>query len=452
MKNSFAKPILSLISLAAILCLSGACSSDTENWPRFRGPDNNMILEGDLPTEWGMDQNVAWTYETEGDSWSSPVIWGNKVFLAAAVPVKVAPPPERQQGQPPANQEEEKTYLNEVYRWEITCVDLETGKELWKKVAREGSPRIKKHRAHNYSGETPVTDGKRVFMYWGMTGLYCFDLDGELLWEKDLGAYETQYGWGTGSSPVLYEDMLYVQVDNEENSFLVALDKESGEEKWKVSRDEKTNYGTPVIWKNRVRTELVVGGKRARGYNPLTGEVYWELQMDGRYNIPGPVMDKEVLYFGNSGFRDVPGTFFAIKAGSDGDLTPEEGAGISGGVAWSNLDAPIGNPSPLLYEGLLYLLSSRGGELTCMDPATGEIIYQEKIDKVAACWASPWAYEGKIFFYDEKGVTRVIKAGREFELLYQNALEGKFWASIAATDDALIIKGVNQMYCIKNQE
>lgn len=428
-------------------------SCTTENWNQFRGPARNMVLKGDnLPTEWSEDQNVAWTIEVDGDSWASPVIWGNKIFIASAVAEKVAPTPERVEGQPRPDPEKDKSYLEEVYRWEVTCVDLETGKELWRKVAREGSPRIKKHRAHNYSGETPVCDGKNLFVNFGMTGLYCFDLEGELKWEKDLGAYETLNGWGTGSSPVIYKNRLYVQVDNEEQSFLVALDSGTGEEVWKVNRDEGTNYSTPFIWENSVRVELVVGGKTARAYDPSTGELIWELAMAGHYNIPSPVGNEKYLYLGNAGFRDTPSTLFCVKAGAEGDINLLEGETSSQGVLWANLDAPLGNPSPLLYEGLLYLLSSRGGELSCIDPATGNLLYTEKIDKVGACWASPWAYDGKIFFYDEKGVTSVVKAGKEFELLYQNKLEDKFWSSIAAKDNALLIKGVDKLYCLRKAE
>ncbi len=416
----------------AVFTLSSCTSS---NWPQFRGPDNNMVATGkNLPTEWDDDTNVRWTYEINGDSWSSPVVWGNKVFIASAFPVELS----------------DSSYLEDVYRWQVACVDLETGEELWKQVAFEGNPRTKKHRATNYAGETPVTDGKRVYVYFGMTGLFCYDLDGELLWKKDLGAYRTLNGWGTGSSPVIYKDVLYVQVDNEEHSFLVALDSGTGEEKWKVDREEKTNYSTPVIWKNSVRTELVSGGKKARAYDPATGEVYWELHMAGHYNIPSAVTEKDLLYIGNSGYRDIPSTLFAVKAGAKGDITPTEGEETSSGVLWSNLDAPSGNPSPLLHDGLLYTLTSRGGEISCIDALTGEIIYQEKVEKVSACWASPWIHEDKIYFYDEKGVTNVIRAGKAFEVLYQNTLDDKFWASVAVTKDAYLIKGVERLYCIGN--
>lgn len=436
---------ISMIVIVSMILMS-ACNiaSDSNNWPQFRGPDVNMIAIGEnLPVEWGENLNVAWTYEVEGDGWASPVVWGNKVIVSAVVAEKINKPGE-------GEEENQELFKSDLYRWELSCVDLETGDEIWKKVVRQGNPRIRKHRNTNYAGETPVVDGERIYVSLGMNGLYCFDMEGELLWEKDLGAYETLNGWGTGSSPLLYEGKLYIQMDNEEESFLVALDPESGEEIWKVDRDETTSYSTPYIWNNSIRTELITGGYKARSYDPATGELIWELQMDGRYNIPGPVSNKDLLYLGNPGRRDIPGTFFAVKAGAEGDITPDSISHSSEGLAWFNTtDAPTGNPSPLLYDGLLYLLSSRGGELACLDAETGEIVYQEKIDGVGACWASPWAFGDKIFFTDEKGVTSVIRAGRAFEFLNKNSLDDRFWASMATTGDAYLFKGDRKLYCIK---
>ncbi len=432
----------------AIVLTAMALTSCTTNWSQFRGPEQNMVVKAkNLPEEWGEESNIRWTAEISGDSWASPVVWGNKVFISSVEAVKVAPPQERQEGDPPP-EEEDKSYLNDIYRWEVSCLDIKSGQVLWSQVAREGNPTIKKHRAHNYAGESPVTDGERLYVYFGMTGVYCYDLDGQLLWEKDLGAYETLNGWGTGASPVVHEGMLYIQVDNEENSFLVALDAASGDEVWKVARDEKTTYSTPFLWKNSVRTELVVGGKRARSYDLLTGNVYWELDVPGYYNIPSPVADKNFLYLGNTERRETAGSIFCVKAGAEGNINPAEGETLSSSVAWAILDAPTANPSPLLSDGLLYLLSGRGGQLTCVDAATGEQIYQEKIDGVAACWASPWLYEDKVYFTDEKGVTQVIRAGREFEWLHENTLDDKFWASIAVAGDAYLMKGVDNLYCI----
>ncbi len=438
---------LTIAGTIFLLALTLSSCTSKSNWPQFRGPENNMIAKAEsLPLEWGEDLNIRWSTEVEGDSWSSPIVWGKKVFLASSVPVKVAAAPERQEGAP--QEGEDESFKSEVYRWEVSCMDLESGELLWKQVAFEGSPRIKKHRAHNYAAETPVTDGKRLYVYFGMTGLYCYDLDGALLWEKDLGAYKTLFDWGTGSSPVVHKDKLYIQVDNEENSFLVALDAGTGDEIWKADRDEKTNYSTPMIWQNSARTELVVGGKTARSYDPETGELLWELLVPGHYNIPCPVADNDYLYLGNAPWRDTPGTFFSVKAGAEGNITPTDGETTSSGLAWAILDAPLGSPSPLLYNGLIYLVGSRGGTVTCIDAASGEQVYQEKIEGVGACWASPWVYEDQIYFTDEKGLTRIFKAGEKFELVGENKLDDKFWASVAITADAYLMKGTENLYCI----
>ena len=452
------KPIVNIYSVLFIICCALAihsCKPKTTDWPQFRGAENNLVATGtNYATEWNDSLNVLWSAELTGAGWSSPIVVGDQVFITSAFQEKAAPvnepvaQPNAAQGTPPPPAED-STYLQEVYRWEVICFDLKTGKELWKQVAHTGSPRIKKHAGSTYACETPVTDGKRVYAYFGMTGVYCYDLTGNLLWQKDLGDFLTLNGWGTGSSPVVYNEQLYIQVDNEESSFMVALDAATGNEKWRVGRDEKTNYSTPVIWKNKVRTELVTTGKTARSYDPATGRLIWELKMEGQMSIPSPVYSDEHIYLGNSGGRDEPGILYSIKAGAEGDITPADSGLVSNGVEWTVRDAGISNPSPLLYKGFLYLLSGRGGELSCMDAATGELIYLEKIEKVAACWASPWASGDQIYFYDERGVTQVIQAGKEFKLLSQNKLDDKFWASVAITEDAYIFKGVKKLYCVK---
>jgi len=425
-----------------------------------------------LPEEWGNDRNVAWTYKMDGTSWSSPVVWGNRVFISSTFPIKVNPVPEREpmpgpppeggepqpgqmpqpgQGPPmgPRPEEIDTSYLEEIYRWEVTCIELKTGEELWKQAAYEGTPKIGKQQGNTYASETPVTDGKRIYGYFGPIGLFCYDMDGKLLWEKDLGTYKTQSGWGTGSSPVIYKGLIYIQVDNEVTSFVVALDAKTGEEKWRVQRDEKTNYSSPVIWKNKIRTELVTTGKTARSYDPETGELLWELEIGGEQTVPSPVGDQEKIYLGNSGGREVKGNLFAVKAGAEGDITPADSGMLSEGVVWIYPDAGIGNASPLLYNGLLYIISSRGGEILCLNSVNGEVVYKERVSDIAAVWASPWAYNDKIWFFDEKGITRSFKAGEKFELISENRLDDKFLASVAITNNAYIFKGVEKLYCVK---
>lgn len=454
-----------LVVWCSILIYS--CSPTSSNWPQFRGPENNMVAHGNnLPTVWKDSLNIKWSYDLTGTGWSSPIVFGDKIFITSAFLEKAAPVAEQpvqqpplpaapgnkpgvQQSPPPPPKAEDNSYTKEVYRWELTCIELKSGKELWKQVARNGSPKTKKHAASTYACETPVTDGKRVYAYFGMTGVYCYDLNGNPLWQKDLGAFKTLNGWGTGSSPVIFQNILYVQVDNEEHSFLMALDAATGNQKWRVDRDEKTNYSTPVIWKNMARTELVTTGKIARSYGPATGNLFWELKMGGEMAIPSPVYDSEHIYLGNAGGRDKQGILYSIKAGAKGDITPADSGLISSGVEWTVREAGISNPSPLLYNGLLYLLTGGGGELSCLDATSGELVYKEKVENVGACWASPWACGDKICFYDEKGVTQVIQAGKEFKVLSPNTLDDKFWASVAITNDAYIFKGVKKLFCVK---
>lgn len=436
-----------LIALFSVLIYS--CSPTSTSWPQFRGSENNMIATGtDYPTEWNDSLNVKWTCDLTGESWSSPIVYEDKIFITSAILEKAAP--EKEEPTTPASAEEdEKSFTKEVYRLELTCIDLNSGKELWKQVAYNGAPKIEKHSRSTYACETPVTDGKRVYAYFGMMGVYCYDLNGDAIWQKDLGVYRTRNNWGTGSSPTLYQNMLYIQVDNEENSFLVALDAETGNEKWRVNRDEKTNYSTPVIWKNATRTELVLLGTTARSYDPETGDLNWELKMGGQMSVSSPVYDNDHIYLGISGDNGKQGIFYSIKAGAKGNITPVDSALVSSGVEWTLRQAGISNGSPLLYNGLLYLLSGRNGELSCVDASSGEVVYTEKIEKVGACWASPWAFDNKIYFYDEKGVTQVIQAGKEFKLLSNNSLNDTFWTSVAITSNAYIFKGVKKLYCVQ---
>nr|HPM04044.1 PQQ-binding-like beta-propeller repeat protein [Candidatus Cloacimonadota bacterium] len=215
----------------------------------------------------------------------------------------------------------------------------------------------------------------------------------------------------------------------------------TGEEKWRVPRDEKTTYSTPYIWKNKIRTEIVTCGKTARSYDPETGKLLWEFQAGGEQVIPSPVGNDEFLFLGNAGGRQVKAELFAVKAGADRNIT-------NTGIAWKSSEAGLGNSSPLLYKGLLYIIGSRG-EIAVLDALTGEIKYQKRISGIGGCWASPWAYKDKIYFLDENGSTRIFPAAKPVDQLSENKLEGKFWPSPAITNDTYIFKGAGKLYCVK---
>ena len=333
---------------------------------------------------------------------------------------------------------------------------------MWEKVAKEAPPTIPTHSSNTYASETPVSDGERVYAYFGMTGLYCFDLDGKELWKKDLGSYSMMAGWGTSSSPTLAGDKLFIQCDNEEKSFLTALDSKTGKELWKVSRSERSGWSTPYVWKTKDRTDLVViGGQKIRGYDPADGKEVWAIDIGGGQCSASPVADAEKLYvgvgqggggFGKGGGAGAgrAGTLFAVKAGAKGDITPKGGESSSDGVAWTAPRAWPAASSPLLYDGFVYLIDRNGGTISCFDAKTGKAAYsKERIPSAGAFWASPWAADGKIFCLDESGATHVLKAGAEFEVVRMNKLgRDTYWATPAAAGGSLFIRSVDSLYCI----
>jgi outer membrane protein assembly factor BamB len=442
------------------------------DWPQFRGPGGSGVAEGArVPLEWGPDKNVLWKVKVPGVAWSSPIVWGDKVFVTTAVTENQRRPQgdgfgggKPPAGKPPGGFGPGNPKPPEaVYRWEVCCLDRESGKILWKQLALESKPRIAIHPSNTYATETPATDGERVYASFGMHGLFCYDVSGKLLWKKDLGSYQTLLGWGTASSPVLDGDRLFVLCDNEERSFLVALDTKTGDELWRVRRTERTTWGTPYVWRNKLRTELVTLGPRVRSYDPATGKQLWELNIGFGQCASTPVGDAELLYvgaggrgfggFGGPGGRPAggreSGRLYAVRAGAAGDVTPGDGESTSAGVAWSQPRAAPEMASPLLYRGHLYVLSRNGGIVACYNARTGQPVYRERLPGAGSFWASPWACDGKVFCLDDDGNTFILQAGPEFKLLGKNALKDMFWASPAVAGDTLLLRGVDYLYCIK---
>jgi outer membrane protein assembly factor BamB len=443
-----------------------------DDWPQFRGQNGSgLSAETKLPATWAADKNVAWKVKLPGYGWSSPIVAGDKVFLTTAVSDKQTKPRAffgdfkkggfrkggfgkggfGKGGQPP----------DAVYQWEVYCLDRATGKVLWHKTARKAKPTIPAQMGNTYASETPVTDGERVYAYFGTAGVYCYDLKGKLVWSKDLGTYKMMMGWGTGSSPALDGDRLFIQCDNEEKSFIVALDKKTGKQLWRVPRPERSSWSSPFVWRNKKRTEVVAcGSKKVRSYDPATGKVLWECGGmgggggGGRFGGGGansnatPVADAERIYFGTGGpFGGSP--LFAVKAGASGDITLGEEETSNAGVAWSRTRSGPYLASPLLYEGRLYVIETFGG-LSCYDAKTGKPAYQRaRLQGARSFTSSPWAYGGKVFCLAEDGTAFVVKAGPKFQLLGKNTISEMFWASPAASGGALFLRGVDHLYCIK---
>jgi outer membrane protein assembly factor BamB len=355
---------------------------------------------------------------------------------------------------------------NAVFQWEVYCLNAADGKVIWKQTAANGKPTTSVGAWNTYATETPVTDGERVYAYFGCTGVFCYDFSGQLLWKANLGAFRISMGHGTGSSPVLEDGRLFIQCDNEDKSFLVALDARTGKELWRVDRPEQTSWSTPLVWKNKVRTEVVCLGTRVRSYEPATGKLLWELGGLSSQPKASPVASPDLLYVGSGGGFEFGGfgggggqgggfgmsrnkPLFAIKAGASGDITLKDGAKSSAGVAWSLSRGGPSTASPLLHDGYLYILEERGGLITCFDAKTGKQVYKERLQGAGGFTSSPWACKDKLFCLDDNGTTYVVQAGPNFKQLAQNNLGEQCWATPAAAGGAIFVRGVDYLYCIK---
>lgn len=446
-------------NLTAVLLTWSACcgltsSVTAENWNQFRGPRAGQVTAAELPLEWAADQNIAWQTRLSGVAWSQPVVWGDRIFVTTAESDKQPRPDPNDRG-PGFNRfallvggvNLEPPKIN--YRWKVLCVDAENGQTLWERVAREGEPTIKTHPNNTYASETPVTDGERVITYFGMTGVYCYDMEGNLVWSKDLGAFPTQFGWGTGSSPLLVDDLVYIQCDNDTASFLVALDKRTGDERWRVERDEKSNWSTPYLWTNTLRRELVTaGGNAVRSYDPETGEQLWSMKGSGR-TATTPVAGDELLYVDTyDRLTGTSGVLAAIRPGGKGDISLAKSETAGTHVAWSVRLRGTRTASPVVSHDCLYVLGQGGGIVHCINARSGEEHYRKRIPDAAAFTASPLVHGGNVYCLDEEGRSTVIAAGPELKVLHTNALGEMCWASPAVVGNRLLIRTVDHLFCV----
>lgn len=445
-----------LTVLFVVLAVGQTCLA--ENYPQFRGANSNAVSATPLPVNWsdeaGEQTNIRWKKPLEGEGWSQPIVWDNRIYMTAAVP---ASPAKKNVAKPESGNgdysRERNDLVNVLYQYQVVCLDVASGETIWKKMVKEGKPPLKRHNTNTYATETPVTDGKRIFAYFGMNGVYCLDLKGDVLWQKDLGVYEMRAGWGTSSSPVLFEDRLFIQVDNQEQSFLVALDTKTGNEIWKVNRDEKSQYSSPMIWKNSLRNELIVGGTVYRSYHPATGKLLWTLDMNKGRSSATPVAVGDRLFIGNElrnrgGDDDGGGRLFSVKPGGAGDISLPGDIRKGTFVEWRMDGSGIQMASPTYLDGNLYFFERRRGIIRCVDMETGRLVYESRVPGARAFWASPWTDGKHLFALDSNGNTHVIAAGDELNVVAVNKLDQQAWGTPAIADGSIFIRTVDNLYCI----
>ncbi|MFO0968771.1 MAG: PQQ-binding-like beta-propeller repeat protein [Gemmataceae bacterium] len=380
-----------------------------ENWPQFRGPTAAVApgvkLEGELAPVWTTPIHEL------GRGWSSPIVWKDRVYLTF---VKNDKTPKSRPG----------LYIEGVFaskipgehEWSLACFSLDKGELLWKKLLHKGEAPGAVHIKNSYASETPVTDGERVYAYFGNLGLFCTDMDGKSLWTAKPGTFKTRYGWGTAASPVLHNGKLYIVHDNEETSFLIAYNVATGKELFRTPRAEKSNWATPFIWENRLRTEIVTcGTQKVRSYD-LDGKLLWELTGMSTITIPTPSARRDMLYIASGYVMDASRPIYAIRPGAEGDISLGKDETSNKFIAWSQKQGAPYHPSPLLYDGRLYVVYDKGF-LACFDAATGKEVYaKERIDPGRDKFtASPVAAAGRIFIASEEGDLFVLKAGPKFE-------------------------------------
>ena len=444
--RSSASATFVLAVLATITSRGIAAAQD--NWPQFRGPTMNATVADNpaLPERWSQTENVEWVAEIPGLGWSSPVVWGQQIFLTTVTaegefeqpkPGLYAP---RGRPEPPPLEHE----------WRVYCLDLGTGDILWQRSVKAGKPNFPRHMKNTYASETPTSDGERVYVRFGDLGLYAFDTAGDEIWRREIPDKRTRSEWGSASSPVLHEEKLIILYDNEETSWIAALNAATGGEIWRTDRDEVSSWATPYIWEHEQRTEIVTSGvNRIRSYD-LDGKLLWE--MDGQMSwatIATPFSSHGMVYVNSGYFRDQHRPAYAIRPGANGDISLRGEERSNEYVAWYQPTAGNYNTSPLVYGGTYYSLLDRGF-FEAYDALTGEPVYSRQRIRVGASFtSSPWAYNDKVFALSEQGDTYVIQAGPEFKVLGVNSLDEMAMASPAIVGDRLLIRTRSKLYSIR---
>jgi outer membrane protein assembly factor BamB len=410
--------------LALVLVAQAAAGAEpAAGWPWWRGPlGNGVSPDGDPPVRWSETQNVRFKAPIDGDGLATPVVWGDRIYVLSArslSDVKLA-----------------------KQRYVVTAYDRRNGSVAWQRVALERVPHESHHQESGWATASPVTDGERLYAHFGSAGTFAYTLAGELVWKVDLGDMTTRLGYGEGSSPALWGDTLVVNWDHEGESFIVALDKKTGTERWRKQRPgELTSWSTPVIREHEGRVHVIVPGSgRTRGYDLRTGEVLWSLSGLGENAIPTPTYDGGILYLA-SGKRDSPRMLAVDLKGAKGELdgTPA--------VRWTrDRDTPYVS-TPLLYRGQLYFFKHVLSLLTSVDAATGTLRFAERVS-LANVFASPVAAAGRVYLVDREGKALVLAAGPKLEILAENQLNDGFDASPVVVGGDLYLRGRRFLYAL----
>lgn len=419
-------------------------------WPQWRGPKATGVApHGEPPVEWSESKNIRWKIQVPGKGLATPVIWEKQIFVLTAVETDKKADPERVQQlreELPAWRRNSGHLPSNVLQFQIYSIDRETGERLWTRTVRETVPHEGTHIDGSWASNSPVTDGVTVIAYFGSYGLSAFDMQGDLQWTKDLGDMQTRNDFGEGSSPALYENKLIINWDHEGDSFIVVLDKNTGEEIWRRDRDEVTSWSTPLVVEHDGKPQVIVNATgKVRGYDLETGNVLWESDGMTVNTIPSPVYDDGMVYV-TSGFRGSALQAIQLSEAS-GDITDSDA------IAWRyDRDTPY-VPSPLLYKNALYFIKVNSGILSCFNATNGERYYgPQRLEDITGIYASPVAADGRVYIVGRNGVSLVLQHGPEYKVLSKNTLDDRFDASPVIVGNDLYLRGRENFYCISEGE
>jgi outer membrane protein assembly factor BamB len=420
-------------------------------WPSFRGPEATGIADGqNLPDEWNpaTGANILWRTPIAGLAHSSPVVWGDVVFVTSAISGKG-----NATFKPGLYGDGDASDDRSPQKWVLSAVDKRTGKIRWERTAAEGEPLNKRHIKSTYASASPATDGRVVVAWFGSQGLYAYDLDGTLRWKVDLGrvdmgAYDIpSYEWGPASSPIIWNGMVIVQCDTQADSFLLALNAETGETLWKADREELPSWGTPTVVTTAAGPELITNASNfVRGYDPRTGRELWKLGGSSKITAPTPIFSNglHIVASGRAPERPV----FAVKPGARGDLTLAKGEDHSPQIAWSKTGRGSYMPTPLAYRGVLYVLANNG-VLDAYDLETGKEVYRQRLPLVGSGYSSsPVAADGKIYLSNEDGEMLVVEAGAAFKLIATNSMGEMLMATPALSEGVMYVRALSTLFAI----
>ncbi len=434
------------LGISACLTADGTAQQGVAEWPQFRGLTAGAVADDPLlPDRWSTTENVAWAVDIPGLGWSSPVVAGELVFMTSAISSgdERAPVP----GLYDPGESFGKTRSDATHQWMVYAIDFDAGSIRWARELEALVPTELKHVKNSFASETPVTDGRRVYVYFGSIGLLAaLNMSGETVWRAHVGSFNGGQEFGTAASPVLHEGRLYIVNDNTTSSFLAAFDADTGDEVWRVERDETENWSTPFVWVNEVRTEIVTTGRqKIRSYD-VNGNLLWELGGMTVNVVPTPFAANGLLYLSSGYPGGYPRPVYAVRPGAAGDISLDEGETSNEFIAWYQPLLGTYSTSALVYGDYYYTLLDRGF-LLCHDSRTGEEIYgRQRIAPGHGFTASPWGYNGNIFVLSEDGDTYVIRAGSTFEILHTNSLDEMSLATPAIARGSLFIRTQSKLY------